>query len=310
MGRSFSSLRVSLLNTCNLSCSYCVSDNEQKKNSTNALSWQNLCSIIEKLEKNLNISTIRLTGGEPTIYKNIIPVIKYLKTNSKAQIKITTNGYLLKNVLENLDNNFPDAINISLDTLQEKTFYSLSKKKNIQKVLDAIEYALDCQIKIKINTVVIKNTNDTEINDLLVWAGKRNIPIRFLELMRMGHFFQNNKFESSFISQQEIISKISNQFNIKELGRLKNATSHDWETQEGYKFGVIANESVPFCNDCNRLRLDSYGNIYGCLSSNLPIDITKIADHFTLKKHLLEALSHKKETKFEGSELSMLKIGG
>ena len=94
------------------------------------------------------------------------------------------------------------------------------------------------------------------------------------------------------------------------MKRDPNATAKYWITNDHYKFGVISNVSDPFCNDCNRLRLDSYGNIYGCLSDNNPINISDyLYDEQKVKEKLTQALAQKK-TKFSGSELSMLHIGG
>src|SRR5699024_11209577 len=98
-------------------------------------------------------------------------------------------------------------------------------------------------------------------------------------------------------------------YKFNRLTRKSSSTANYWRTEEGHTFGIVANETEPFCSDCNRLRLDSYGNIYGCLSSNNPISIKNIND-VELINRLGIALNQKQANRFYGSELSMMHIGG
>ena len=154
----------------------------------------------------------------------------------------------------------------------------------------------------------MKGTNDHQIIKLFEYCKERNIAIRFLELMQMGHLYHN--FEQLFFSEAEIVNTLAQHYDLTPMKRAPNATAKYWITDDYYKFGIISNVSDPFCNDCNRLRLDSYGNIYGCLSDNNPINISDyLYDEQKVKEKLTQALAQKK-TKFSGSELSMLHIGG
>jgi cyclic pyranopterin phosphate synthase len=126
--------------------------------------------------------------------------------------------------------------------------------------------------------------------------------------MSMGHLYHQS--EKYLVTRDEILHTIARHFDFVPVHRDHSATASYWKTPEGKRFGIIANESAPFCHDCDRLRLDSEGNIYGCLSSNHPIDINRINNTQTLRSKLLEALHQKQSLKFTGSELSMLHIGG
>jgi len=123
----------------------------------------------------------------------------------------------------------------------------------------------------------------------------------------MGHL--HDKSEKYLVTKDEVLHTIAKHHDFVPLIRSASSTANYWKTDSGNVFGVIANESAPFCHDCNRLRLDSHGNIYGCLSSDHPISMKNLSAEGVREK-LLEALSHKQSVKFTGSNLSMLNIGG
>jgi cyclic pyranopterin phosphate synthase len=200
------------------------------------------------------------------------------------------------------------SINVSLDAIDEDIFFLISKRNNVTRILNGIEAAMAAGIQVKINTVLMKGINESQLLPLLDFAFSRKIPIRFLEVMAMGHLHRQSK--NYLVSQTEMLEKISERFMFFPLKRSAASTSNYWQTDEGNIFGIIANESEPFCHDCNRLRLDSSGNIYGCLSSNRPISLLGINDEVQIGKKLQEALLQKQSVKFTGSELSMMHIGG
>lgn len=308
-GRTFKTLRVSLTNTCNLACRYCVdpsAKNQDKNIHQKTLSTEQYLKIIEVLHTVLKLETVRLTGGEPTLYKELIPLIIGIRDRGIEKIKMTSNATQLDAF--NLKKAGLTSVNISLDAIDAAISFDISKRNKLLQILTSIDKAIEAGIQVKINSVVMKGVNDNQVLKLFEYAKARNISIRFLELMQMGHLYHN--FHQHFLSEEQILKTISAHYEITPLGREINATAKYWRTKDGYKFGIISNESDPFCNDCNRLRLDSYGNIYGCLSDHHPITILDcLEDEQVIKERLLTALSQKK-TKFSGSELSMLHIGG
>jgi cyclic pyranopterin phosphate synthase len=313
-GRTFKTLRVSLINTCNLACTYCVSPSTTsiKTESTiekkTTLSNEQYIAIIRALNSLLEFNTIRLTGGEPLLYKQLVPLVKGIRDLGIPTIKMTSNGTLLDGKAHDLKNAGITSFNISLDAIDPDISYKINQRKNLLKILSGIDNAIAVGIGVKINCVVMKGYNDKHIIDILEYCKHRNISIRFLELMEMGHLHQN--FEELFFSEKDILNCISSYYQLTAIKRKANATAKYWKTKDEYEFGIISNVSNPFCNDCNRLRLDSYGNIYGCLSDNSPISIIDcIDDEQQLLDKLMEALSQKKQ-KFSGSKLSMMHIGG
>ena len=310
-GRTFKTLRVSLLNRCNLGCVYCSlgDDKIQKLNvSENHIPVEGLLEIITQLHSQLQLRTIRLTGGEPLLYPDLIPIIEGVKAMGIPEIKLTTNGFLLERMAKPMKQAGMKAINVSLDAMDEDIFFLMSKRNNVRRVIRGIEAAIEAGLQVKINAVIMKGINECQIIPLLEYAFEKKIIIRFLEVMAMGHLHHDSK--KYLFTQEEILNVISTCHKFSKLERGHSVTSNYWQTEQGNRFGIIANESEPFCHDCNRLRLDSRGNIYGCLSSNHPISIANIHDPSGLSEKLQEALLQKQAVRFTGSELSMLNIGG
>ena len=200
------------------------------------------------------------------------------------------------------------SINVSLDAIDEAVFMRMSRRRSVQRIVRGIDAALEAGLAVKINTVVMKGINDGEILPLLEFAFARGIRIRFLEVMAMGHLHHQPGLY--LLPQEEILKVIGARYVLQPLDRLASATARYWVTDDGHSFGIIANESEPFCLDCDRLRLDSSGNIYGCLSSNQPIalDREESGEQWAIK--LRQALGQKQALRFTGSDLSMLQIGG
>jgi GTP 3',8-cyclase len=312
-GRTFRTLRVSLTSSCNLACLYCVEEgaqDSQKKSGVNeTLNTEEYLNIISRIHESTGLETIRLTGGEPLLYKNILKLIEGIKKIGIPQVRLTTNGTLLGKMASGLSDAGLDSANVSLDAANPETFRNMARRKNIAEVIEGIDEAIRCGISLKINSVIMRNVNHTEILPLLGFAGERKLAIRYLELMKMGHLY--NKHNSFFFSQAEMLKEVLKVHKINSLERGPGATARYWRTNSGQIFGIIANESEPFCQDCSRLRLDSYGNIYGCLSNSSGIKISHvIGKKEELNKSLRMALARKQDVKFTGSEISMKYIGG
>jgi cyclic pyranopterin phosphate synthase len=312
-GRTFRTLRVSLTNHCNLGCVYCVAGDEdmQRHNASGknaALTVPGLLEIIARLHGQLQLDTIRLTGGEPLLYHGLVDLVRGIRTMGIPHIKLTTNGFLLERLAIPLKEAGMGSVNVSLDAVDEAVFSRMSRRHSVERIVKGIDAAREAGLSVKINTVMMKGMNDSQLIPLLEFAFSRDIPIRFLEVMAMGHL--HDQSERYLLPQEEILKIIGQRYHFRSTGRAESATAHYWKTDEGHVFGIIANESEPFCGDCNRLRLDSGGNIYGCLSSNHPIPLdNRDSDHEWTAK-LRQALEQKQTLRFTGSDLSMLHIGG
>jgi GTP 3',8-cyclase len=319
IGRSFKTLRISLTNTCNLGCVYCVSAVEEEQQDlpyvsgqekgNPSLRYDELLPLVKRIHQLSPLGVIRLTGGEPTLYRDLVPLIQGLKQLGIPAIKMTTNGYNLRPKLEALSQAGLSEINISLDAIEPDAFFKVTRRRNLHRILEAIDQAMAFGIQVKINMVVMQGLNVDQILPLLRYALSKPIPVRFLEVMNMGHL-HGEGYNRYFVSQDEILDQISKEFKFLPLEREQSATANYWALEGGGVFGIIANESSPFCGDCDRLRLDSFGNIYGCLSENMPVALHTSMDDEEMVNQMKLALSHKQKIKFKGSDLSMLSIGG
>ncbi|WP_224999716.1 GTP 3',8-cyclase MoaA [Cesiribacter sp. SM1] len=307
-GRTFKTLRVSLLSACNLGCVYCTLGENTDMFKKAQAPVERFLDHIARLHKELDLETIRLTGGEPLLYHDLPLLIKGIGAIGIPEIKITTNGFLLERLARPLKDAGLQSVNVSLDAAEEATFYRMSKRRGLQKVLTGIEAAIEAGLDVKINTVIMRDLNDDQLLPLARFAFSKNIQIRFLEVMAMGHLHQ--QAGQYLYTQEEVLNCMATAYSFEPEERKKSATANYWRTSGGHSFGIIANESEPFCHDCNRLRLDAQGNIYGCLSSNNPISVKDAGSSEVLRSRLSQALQQKQALKFTGSELSMLEIGG
>jgi GTP 3',8-cyclase len=312
-GRRFRTLRVSLLQHCNLACVYCVSGEEEllSANAPDAgrpLEVNELLRMIGRLHQQLKLTNVRLTGGEPLLYAGLAPLISGIRELGVGSVKLTTNGFLLERQAALLKKAGLEAINVSLDAVDEAVFFRMTRRRSAGRVIGGIDAAIAAGLDVKLNAVIMKGCNDSEVLPLLDLAASRGLRVRFLEVMAMGHL--HDTAARQLLSQEEMLRIIGGRHVIEPMPREVSATARYWRTSEGHVFGIIANQSEPFCRDCDRLRLDSGGRIYGCLSSNEPIALSLDETENEWEQQLKRALLQKQPLRFTGSGLSMLRIGG
>jgi cyclic pyranopterin phosphate synthase len=281
---------------------------EQHEAAGRELKAAELLEIIRRLHERLELETVRLTGGEPLLYSGLVGLVGGLRSMGIRGIKLTTNGSLLDRKAVPLRQAGLQSINVSLDALDEEVFVRMSRRNSMSHVIRGIDAALDAGLAVKLNAVIMKGINEGQVLPLVEFAFSRGITIRFLEVMAMGHLYHHS--DGYLLSQQEILRLIGERYELAPLEREPSATARYWVTERAQRIGIIANESEPFCRDCDRLRLDSSGRIYGCLSSNHPITLEAGESEAEWEGKLRQALGQKQELRFTGSELSMLRIGG
>lgn len=305
-GRSFKKLRLSLTQSCNFACTYCVPDSKPSnvKNSK-ALNSRQLFTLVKKIHNTNPLEVVRLTGGEPLLFKDLPYLIEAI-SGLGIEVKLTTNALLLKRRLHELRMAGLSSINVSLDAVEPNLFFKITRSLRYKEVIEGIDEALHWNLGIKLNSVIQKGINESEVLPLLTFAGDRKIPVRFLELMNMGHLYQGH--HEKMFSEEAILNVIESKYKIFPLERSQNATARYWLTDNLIKFGLISNHSQPFCSDCDRLRLDSNGNIYGCISSEFGYSVRDLDDQAVKEK--LKLALNQKQTAFKGSNISMKYIGG
>ncbi|XP_060817304.1 molybdenum cofactor biosynthesis protein 1 isoform X2 [Bombus pascuorum] len=265
-GRRHTYLRISITERCNLRCLYCMPAEGVKLTKNDGILKTDEIIKIAELFVNEGVNKIRLTGGEPTVRKDIVDIIAGLKQlPNLKQIAITTNGLTLTRQLPSLQHAGLDAINISLDTLRENRFEQFTRRKGWSRVMTAIDLAIQLGYNpVKINCVVMKGSNDDEIIDFVNLTKDRPIDVRFIEYMP----FQGNEWkENKMVSFEAMKNLIRDTY--PDLQRLPNEYN---DTSKAYfvpgftgQIGFITSMSDHFCNSCNRLRITADGNLKVCL---------------------------------------------
>ncbi|EOI2888423.1 GTP 3',8-cyclase MoaA, partial [Campylobacter jejuni] len=246
---------------CNFRCLYCMPkipfDYQPKEN---LLSFEELFLFV-KAAIDEGIEKIRITGGEPLLRKDLSIFIKMINDyKSDIDLAITTNGFLLKDFAKDLKNAGLKRLNISLDTLDHKKAKTLAQKDILDSVLSGIDEALNLDLKVKLNTVALKNLNDDELISLLEFAKSKKAQIRFIEFMENTHAY--GKLQG--LKRDEIIQILSQKYQIQLIKKDEKAPVSIYKADD-YEFGIIDPHSHEFCDSCNRIRLSAEGLLIPCL---------------------------------------------
>ncbi|EAH7549183.1 GTP 3',8-cyclase MoaA [Campylobacter jejuni] len=260
-GRKINYLRISVTQRCNFRCLYCMPkipfDYQPKEN---LLSFEELFLFV-KAAIDEGIEKIRITGGEPLLRKDLSIFIKMISDyKSDIDLAITTNGFLLKDFAKDLKNAGLKRLNISLDTLDHKKAKTLAQKDVLNSVLSGIDEALNLDLKVKLNTVALKNLNDDELISLLEFAKSKKAQIRFIEFMENTHAY--GKLQG--LKRDEIIQILSQKYQIQLIKKDEKAPVSIYKADD-YEFGIIDPHSHEFCDSCNRIRLSAEGLLIPCL---------------------------------------------
>ncbi len=310
-GRNINKLRISVVDACNLSCIYCIGTAGGHQISKKRLSLEEMVGLVSLLKEHAGIEKVRITGGEPLLFAPLPQLIEHISAIGIMNIRLTTNGQQLQKKAFLLKKSGLQAINVSLDSLQPETFYHLSRGGKLEKTLDGIEAALQIGMPLKINTVVMKDENDQELNDILAYGLARGVEVRFLEAMKMGPLYEQGN--PKFVAMEEMLKQIGQYHSYHPIRSDADSTAVRFHVRGG-TFGIIANESSPFCVSCSRLRLTSTGKLVGCLSNphEIPIRHLLESDHAgqEIKQLVAQSIGQKRTSAFTGSLLGMSAVGG
>lgn len=265
--RQFSYLRLSITDLCNFKCSYCLPNGYQGKASQNELSLDEIKTLIASFAE-LGFKKIRLTGGEPSLRKDLLEIIEICKTQPGIEkVCITTNGYRLNHFLPKWIAAGIDQVNISIDSLSPKQFELITASSDLPMMIDALHQAIDDGFSaIKINTVLLREHIDSQVMPLIDWVKDKPIALRFIELMQTGE--NTEYFNRQHLPADQIKVLLANQ-GWNEKSRLIHsgpAIEYDHPNHKG-SVGIIAPYSKNFCDSCNRLRVTAQGQLHLCLFS-------------------------------------------
>jgi len=305
-GRRFPYIRLSITDVCNFKCGYCLPNGYQKDKSDNRtfLSLKEVQRLAKGLSE-LGVSKIRLTGGEPTVRKDFFDIVKILKQNSGIKkTVITTNGYKLDQLAEQIIESGLDGINISIDSLDKNKFHQITGHDRLNEILRGIEKLQKLNFKnIKINAVLLKglNNSDKDFNEWANFLKSNEVDFRYIELMQTGDNL--DYFKKYHVSSKVFIDYLNeSNWIIQTLGKDSGPSKNYINPEFKGKFGVIAPYSKDFCKSCNRLRITSRGDLRLCLFGNTGINIRHLIQRDDqieeLKDLILKQLNFKKESHY------------
>lgn len=269
-------LRISLTERCSLRCVYCMPENGVDLTpKSHLLSTEELLRLA-KLFVGAGVTKIRLTGGEPTVRKDlpeIVTALSGMRPLGLQQIAMTSNGIALPRLLPSLVERGLDKLNLSLDTLDRQKFLTLTRRDGLQRVLDAIDLALELGIApLKVNCVLMAGVNDDELLSFAELSRSRPIDVRFIEYMP----FDGNKWkEDSMITFDSMLTRLKEANpGMAKLPTPPNDVAVSWRLPgaEG-SVSFIASMTQPFCSGCNRIRLTADGALKVCLFGSAEVSL-------------------------------------
>lgn len=277
-GRTATDLRVSLTDRCNLRCTYCMPEQGLPwMPGEEILTNDELVHLIAVGVERLGIETVRLTGGEPLLRKDLALLIERIAAlEPRPTIAMTTNGIGLARRAGQLAEAGLDRINISLDTVDREVFKRLTRRDRLVDVLAGVDAAREAGLEpVKVNSVLMRGVNDDPV-PLVRWAIEAGVQLRFIEQMPLDA--QHGWERSEMVTADEIAQRLSGEFDLVEdpadaAARGSAPAELFTVAGTGHKVGIIASVTRPFCGACDRVRLTADGQIRNCLFSRTENDL-------------------------------------
>lgn len=316
-GREINYMRISITDKCNLRCKYCMPDGVEIVPMSDLLTFEEIVTICTQAAK-LGIQHIKITGGEPLVRRGAPALIGMIKkVPGIHSVSLTTNGVLLEKYLPQLIENGLRSVNVSLDTMDAELYRHITGKDEYARVLSGIRAAREAGLKVKINTVLLKEYNESAWKSMVEYARENPVDVRFIEIMPIG---MGKSFHG--ISNQYLLNCLKKMY----PGIEKNHVVHGngpavYYSIPGFQgdIGFISAIHGKFCDECNRIRLSVQGALKPCLCYGQTVDLRDILrnqDEESLKQAIYEAVIGKPRAHcFENTDeitetKKMISIGG
>ncbi|MBX3314053.1 MAG: GTP 3',8-cyclase MoaA [Actinobacteria bacterium] len=266
LGRPLRDLRLSVTDRCNLRCTYCMPEADYEwLPRAELLDFDELTSLVDAFTA-VGVEKVRITGGEPLLRRDLPELIARIAALPAIDdLALTTNGTLLAGAASALRAAGLGRVTISLDTLDPARHHALTGRDNHADVLAGIEATAAAGFTgTKINTVVLRGTNDDELADLVRFGAEHGAEVRFIEYMDVGGATRWDR--SLVVPAVEVLDRLADG-----LGQIADATSRPsaparrYRTADGTTFGIVASTTTPFCGSCDRSRVTADGRWYRCL---------------------------------------------
>ncbi len=299
-GRAITYLRVSVTDRCDFRCVYCMSEDMTFLPKAEVLSLEELDRICSAFVR-LGCRKLRLTGGEPLVRRNVMSLFRnlsrHLDSGALDELTLTTNGSQLSKYSHELVDLGVRRINVSLDTLDRHKFTAITRWGDLDKVLAGLAAAKAAGLRIKINTVALKDVNDDEFDKLVAWCGDEGFDITFIEVMPMGDIGGEARFDQ-YLPLSMVRARLGETWRLEEIDYRTGGPARYFQVAEtGGRIGFITPLTHNFCESCNRVRLTCTGTLYMCLgqadAADLRTPLRISDDDGALDGAIAEAISRK-----------------
>ena len=271
--RPLRNLRLSVTDRCNLRCSYCMPEPEYVwLPREDILQFEEIERLVDTF-LDLGVDKVRLTGGEPLLRRDLPTLIESLAARSRIRdLAMTTNGILLAEHVPALADAGLHRLTVSLDTLHPDRFLHLTRSSELHRVLEGIAAAAPRFPGLKIDSVVMRGTNEDELSDLIEFARTYGAEVRFIEYMDVGgatHWSMDR-----VVSRTEMLASLAQRYgDIQAVEETSSAPADRYRLPDGTIFGIISSTTEPFCETCDRSRLTADGMWYLCLYASRGLDL-------------------------------------
>ena len=276
--RVISYLRLSVTERCNFRCVYCMpAEGIALAPRDQLLTFEEIARVV-RVGAELGLSKLRLTGGEPTVRRDLPDLVAMLATTPGIrEITMTTNGVLLESLARPLRDAGLHRVNISLDTLRRDRAATLARRDYHDAVLRGIDAAVAAGLTpLKLNAVVMRDVNDDELGDLLAFAHSKGAQMRFIEYMPMGVARHDERNQT--VPATEMRERLTDRFDlIRDTAGDPHDPARGWVCRRtGARVGFITSISEHFCDTCNRMRLTAEGGLRPCLHQDAEADVRAV----------------------------------
>ena len=263
-GRVHKDLRISVTDRCNFRCTYCMPEEGLEwLDRAEILTFEEIERIAKVMVDSYGVNSIRLTGGEPLVRANLDELVRRLAALG-TDVAMTTNGSTLRRHAQLMKDAGLRRINISLDSLKQDRFLELTRRDELDTVLDGIDAAVEAGFDpVKINCVVMRGVNDDELVDFATFGRERGVVVRFIEWMPLDA--DEGWTNDRVVSQKEIVETISKVYPLEPIQRGHEPAQRFRYLDGQGEVGVIASVTQAFCGDCDRVRLTAEGHFRNCL---------------------------------------------
>jgi cyclic pyranopterin phosphate synthase len=318
-GRVHRDLRISVTDRCNFRCAYCMpEEGMQWQRREDLLTFEEIERVARIMVERYGVDGIRLTGGEPTVRAKL-PVLVEKLAALGVDLAMTTNGVSMPLLAADLKAAGLRRVNISLDSLRADRFEELTRRDELDRVLDGIDAAVAAGFDpVKVNVVVMKGINDDEVLDFARFGRDRGVTVRFIEFMPLDadEVWNNDRV----LTQDEILATLRTEFEIEPIPRT-TAPATRWRHADGRgEIGVVASVSQSFCDTCDRVRITADGQFRNCLFATDETDVRSLLRDGSSDDVVAEALARSVASKWAGHQInqvhfirprrSMSEIGG